>query len=97
MLEVEVMREDGRCAPDRISRDQWERLLQMPSRNQRTNYLLFLWKLEKKKENVKVSPSKITSSNLTICLLLQAFYKVFISFVSHNDVQQQNTSVFYIK
>lgn len=55
MLEVEVMREDGRCAPDHITRDQWERLLQMPSRNQRTNYLLFLWKLEKKKENVKVS------------------------------------------
>ncbi|CAH2209161.1 jg7535 [Pararge aegeria aegeria] len=53
MLEVEVMRQDGRCAPDNIHSDQWERLLEMPSRKQRTNYLTFLWKIEKKKENEK--------------------------------------------
>ncbi|XP_034830285.1 mitochondrial ribonuclease P protein 1 homolog [Maniola hyperantus] len=53
MLEVEVMRQDGRYAPDSIQKDQWKRLLDMSTRNQRTNYLTFLWKLEKKKENLK--------------------------------------------
>lgn len=54
MLEVEVMRQDGRFAPDHIQFDQWKHLLELPSRNQRTNYLTFLWKIERKKENQKV-------------------------------------------
>ncbi|XP_045448742.1 mitochondrial ribonuclease P protein 1 homolog [Melitaea cinxia] len=53
MLEVEVMRQDGRFAPDHIQFDQWKHLLELPSRNQRTNYLTFLWKIERKKENQK--------------------------------------------
>ncbi|XP_046962857.1 mitochondrial ribonuclease P protein 1 homolog [Vanessa cardui] len=53
MLEVEVMRQDGRFAPDKIQLDQWQHLLELPSRNQRANYLTFLWKTEKRKENQK--------------------------------------------
>ncbi|CAH2102371.1 unnamed protein product [Euphydryas editha] len=53
MLEVEVMRQDGRLAPDHIQLDQWKHLLELPSRNQRSSYLTFLWKNEKKRENQK--------------------------------------------
>ncbi|KAL4712695.1 hypothetical protein ACJJTC_007992 [Scirpophaga incertulas] len=53
MLEVEVMRQDGRLAPNTIKTTQWEHLLQLGSRNQRNNYLLYLWKTEKSKENQK--------------------------------------------
>ncbi|XP_032529017.2 mitochondrial ribonuclease P protein 1 homolog isoform X1 [Danaus plexippus] len=52
-LEVEVMRQDGRCAPDYLKLDHWKHLLDLPSRNQRSNYLTFLWKTEKKRENQK--------------------------------------------
>lgn len=54
-LEVEVMRQDGRCAPDYLKLDHWKHLLDLPSRNQRSNYLTFLWKTEKKRENQKVN------------------------------------------
>ncbi|XP_072940880.1 mitochondrial ribonuclease P protein 1 homolog [Epargyreus clarus] len=53
MLEVEVMRQDGRPAPNTLKKDQWEQLLELPSRNQRNHYLLFLFKTEKAKENRK--------------------------------------------
>ncbi|CAB3256491.1 unnamed protein product [Arctia plantaginis] len=53
MLEVEVMRQDGRYAPDRIRNDQWVHLLELQSKSQRTNYLRYLFKTEKAKENFK--------------------------------------------
>lgn len=55
MLEVEVMRQDGRYAPECLQLDHWQHLLDLPSRNQRSSYLTFLWKIEKKKENQKVN------------------------------------------
>lgn len=55
MLEVEVMRQDGRCAPDILQSHHWQHLLGLTSRNQRSTYLTFLWKIEKKKENEKVN------------------------------------------
>lgn len=54
MLEVEVMRQDGRSAPDNLNADQWQHLLSLYSKNQRSSYLNFLWKTEKSKENQKV-------------------------------------------
>lgn len=54
MLEIEVMRQDGRYAPNTLTIDQWKHLVQLNSRNQRTSYLLYLWKNEKKRENEKV-------------------------------------------
>ncbi|XP_028028227.1 mitochondrial ribonuclease P protein 1 homolog [Bombyx mandarina] len=54
MLEVEVMRQDGRCAPNSMNTTQWKHLLDLSSRNQRTNYLTFLWKNEKSRENQKI-------------------------------------------
>lgn len=54
MLEVEVMRQDGRCAPNYLKKDQWEHLLSLQSKNQRSNYLNFLFKTEKSRENDKV-------------------------------------------
>ncbi|CAG4954647.1 unnamed protein product [Colias eurytheme] len=54
MLEVEVMRQDGRQAPDVMDLRNWQYLMELPSRNQRANYLTYLWKNEKRKENVKM-------------------------------------------
>lgn len=67
MLEVEVMRQDGRCAPDSMNTTQWKHLLDLSSRNQRTNYLTFLWKNEKSRENQKVKQYlyEIVSKNKT--------------------------------
>ncbi|CAG4978283.1 unnamed protein product [Parnassius apollo] len=53
MLEVEVMRQDGRQAPSNLQKRHWEHLLSLSSRNQRSNYLLYLWKTEKSRENEK--------------------------------------------
>ncbi|XP_075974215.1 tRNA methyltransferase roswell [Anticarsia gemmatalis] len=53
MLEVEVMRQDGRYAPDHLRKDQWAHLVQLQSKNQRANYLRYLFKTEKAKENSK--------------------------------------------
>ncbi|RVE42856.1 hypothetical protein evm_012474 [Chilo suppressalis] len=53
MLEVEVMRQDGRCAPALLNSSQWEHLMSLASRNQRCNYLLYLWKTERSRENQK--------------------------------------------
>ncbi|XP_059050862.1 mitochondrial ribonuclease P protein 1 homolog isoform X2 [Achroia grisella] len=53
MLEVEVMRQDGRCAPNNLQNKHWQQLMQLETRNQRTKYLLYLWKTEKSKENQK--------------------------------------------
>lgn len=54
MLEVEVMRQDGRQAPDSMQINHWKHLLEQPSKNQRSNYLKYLWKTEKSKQNEKV-------------------------------------------
>lgn len=54
MLEVEVMRQDGRAAPDTLRADQWQELLKLNTKNQRSQYLLYLFKIEKSKENTKV-------------------------------------------
>ena len=53
MLEVEVMRQDGRHAPDKINKEQWEHLLDLSTKNQRASYLRYLFKTEKSKENFK--------------------------------------------
>ncbi|CAK1540119.1 unnamed protein product [Leptosia nina] len=53
MLEVEVIRQDGRTAPDYLNVSQWENLLEYKSRNQRASYLTYLWKNEKNRENKK--------------------------------------------
>ncbi|XP_030027617.2 mitochondrial ribonuclease P protein 1 homolog isoform X1 [Manduca sexta] len=53
MLEVEVMRQDGRCAPDTMNIDHWTHLLNLTSKNQRSTYLTYLWKNEKTRENKK--------------------------------------------
>ncbi|XP_047525609.1 mitochondrial ribonuclease P protein 1 homolog [Pieris napi] len=53
MLEVEVMRQDGRTAPERMNTSNWENLLELQSRNQRTSYLSYLWKNEMSKINQK--------------------------------------------
>lgn len=55
MLEVEVMRQDGRLAPSSLNTNQWSHLMTLSGRNQRTKYLTFLWKTEKARENQKVS------------------------------------------
>lgn len=67
MLEVEVMRQDGRYAPDYLNKDQWQHLLDLTTKNQRSNYLRYLFKTEKAKENFKV---KIYSIFQFILLLL---------------------------
>lgn len=54
MLEVEVMRQDGRTAPDNMTIFHWEHLLELKSRNQRASYLTYLWKNEMSKINLKV-------------------------------------------
>lgn len=54
MLEVEVMRQDGRPAPSLLQKHHWEHLLTLASRNQRSSYLLYLWKTEIAKQNEKV-------------------------------------------
>lgn len=54
MLEVEVMRQDGRCAPDHLQTRHWKHLLDLQSKSQRSQYLLFLWKTQKSKENEKM-------------------------------------------
>ncbi|CAH2050572.1 unnamed protein product, partial [Iphiclides podalirius] len=53
MLEVEVMRQDGRQAPSNLQKTHWEHLMSLSSRNQRSSYLFYLWKTEKAKENEK--------------------------------------------
>ncbi|XP_063548435.1 mitochondrial ribonuclease P protein 1 homolog isoform X1 [Cydia strobilella] len=53
MLEVEVMRQDGRQAPDQLRSHHWKHLMELPSRNQRHSYLLYLFKTERAKENQK--------------------------------------------
>lgn len=53
MLEVEVMRQDGRCAPNSLNTRQWQQLLDLSSRHQRSRYLTYLFKTEKAKENDK--------------------------------------------
>lgn len=54
MLEVEVMRQDGRYAPNSMNMRHWQHLLDLTSRHQRSKYLTYLFKTEKSKENDKV-------------------------------------------
>ncbi|KPI94970.1 Mitochondrial ribonuclease P protein 1-like [Papilio xuthus] len=53
MLEVEVMRQDGRPAPSILRKHHWEHILTLASRNQRSSYLVYLWKTQMAKENEK--------------------------------------------
>ncbi|KAJ2947973.1 hypothetical protein O0L34_g9765 [Tuta absoluta] len=53
MLEVEVMRQDGRLAPSSLQMRQWKHLMELGSKNQRSSYLTYLFKTEKAKENEK--------------------------------------------
>lgn len=55
-LEVSVLRQEGRKSPDPdlLSKDQWERLLSLPTKSARYKYYTFLWSTEKKKENIQV-------------------------------------------
>lgn len=57
LLELEVLRQDGHNIPSNsfMRKDYWEELLKLESRTGRKKYLTFLFKLEKKKENVQVS------------------------------------------
>ena len=63
-LEVDVARQEGRRCPDPelIKPDQWDHLLSLKSRSARTKYYLFLWHLEKKKENHLVKKEKKTEA-----------------------------------
>lgn len=56
-LEVSVLRQEGRKAPnpDLLTQSIWDRLLELPSKSARYKYYTFLWTLEKKKENFQVS------------------------------------------
>ncbi|KAF9801597.1 hypothetical protein SFRURICE_015091 [Spodoptera frugiperda] len=66
MLEVEVMRQDGRHAPDNIKKDHWQHLLSLPSKNQRASYLRYLFKTEKSRENFKAKKEAKKLSNPVI-------------------------------
>lgn len=56
MLELQIMKEDGRKAPDihYLKKKHWENLIELPSVNARHKYLLFLFKNSKSVENSKV-------------------------------------------
>ncbi|XP_047027197.1 mitochondrial ribonuclease P protein 1 homolog [Helicoverpa zea] len=66
MLEVEVMRQDGRHAPDNIKQDQWQHLLELTSKNQRASYLQYLFKTEKSRENFKAKKEAKRKENPVI-------------------------------
>ncbi|KAI5645091.1 tRNA (Guanine-1)-methyltransferase domain-containing protein [Phthorimaea operculella] len=53
MLEVEVMRQDGRLAPSNLQTRHWKHLMELGSKNRRSSYLTYLFKTEKSKENEK--------------------------------------------
>lgn len=53
MLEAEVLRQEGKRAPDPalLSDDKWEHLLTLGSRSARQKYYSFLWQCEKREES----------------------------------------------
>lgn len=53
MLEAEVLRQEGKRAPDPalLSDDKWEHLLNLGSRSARQKYYSFLWQCEKREES----------------------------------------------
>ena len=57
ILEVDVMRQEAYNIPTRISTEEWLELLKLRARSARSKYLTFLFKKEKKKENIIVSNS----------------------------------------
>lgn len=59
MLEVEVMRQDGRKAPEQLTRAQWSELLIRPTQSSQRRFLEFLFKIEKKKANLKVKKEEM--------------------------------------
>lgn len=85
MLEIEVMRQDGRKAPEdeNIKQHHWEHILSLPSRSARFKYLTFLWKNEKKTENTKVK--------LCLIIIFRKFYCLEIVLKYHSE--QQQTSI----
>lgn len=80
MLEVEVMKQDGRAAPDKIKLDQWERLMHLTSRHQKNKYLTYLWKTEKSKENEKVG-----RKYYNMLLLFYCYYKFCNTIIRINN------------
>lgn len=52
-LEVELHRQEGCEVPSKFSPRQWQELLSLPTFKARKKYLLFLFKNEKKSENLK--------------------------------------------
>ncbi|GJQ85216.1 hypothetical protein Trydic_g13057 [Trypoxylus dichotomus] len=60
ILELEVMRQDGNKVPSNsfLRKDYWQELLRLNSRTARKKYLTFLFKLEKKKENMQLKKEK---------------------------------------
>lgn len=55
-MELEVMRQEGLLVPENsfISTERWQELLTLKSRSARLRLYTFLFKIMKKKENVKV-------------------------------------------
>ncbi|XP_056636359.1 mitochondrial ribonuclease P protein 1 homolog isoform X1 [Diorhabda sublineata] len=55
MLEAEVMRQEGKAVPDHdfLKAAHWKEVLSLPSRSSRQKYLEHLFKVSKKKENIK--------------------------------------------
>ncbi|KAI4460464.1 trna (guanine-9-) methyltransferase [Holotrichia oblita] len=55
LLELEVLRQDGHNIPSNsfMRKQYWEELLRLGTRTGRKKYLMFLFKLEKKKENIQ--------------------------------------------
>ncbi|XP_077299685.1 tRNA methyltransferase roswell [Arctopsyche grandis] len=56
ILELQIMKEDGRMAPDInfLKKKQWEYLIDLPTTNGRYKYLGFLFKISKSEENDKM-------------------------------------------
>ncbi|KRT80697.1 hypothetical protein AMK59_5382, partial [Oryctes borbonicus] len=60
LLELEVLRQDGNRVPSNsfLRKDYWQELLRLNTRTARKKYLTFLFKLEKKKENMQLKKEK---------------------------------------
>lgn len=60
-LEMDVCRQEGRRAPnpDNIKPDQWEHILSLPSKTARWKYYIYLWQIEKRKENLVEKKEKL--------------------------------------
>lgn len=57
ILEAEVMRQEGKNIPSAgfMKTQHWQEIIKMETRTSRKKYLDFLFRVEKKKENIAVS------------------------------------------